>query len=65
LNEFSYLPVRVVTADMPTLERLRGPAWIVAETPAAEELLASRKGALHLVLAFGRPQQLRLLRLDE
>ncbi len=65
LNRFSYLPVRVVTADMPTLERLRGPAWIVAETPAAEELLASRKGALHLVLPFGRPQQLQLLRLDE
>ena len=65
LNEFSYLPVRVVTADMPTLERLHGPAWIVAETPAAEELLASRKGALHLVLPFGRPPQLRLLRLDE
>ena len=65
LNEFSYLPVRVATVDMRTLDALRGPAWIVAQTPEADELLAKRKGALHLVLAFGRPQQLRLLRLDD
>ena len=65
LNEFSYLPVRVATVDMRTLDALRGPAWIVAQTPEADELLAKRKDALHLVLAFGRPQQLRLLRLDD
>jgi 4-amino-4-deoxy-L-arabinose transferase-like glycosyltransferase len=66
LNEFSYLPVRVITvADMRTLETLRGPAWIVVPAEAADDLIVKRQGALHLVMAFGRPERWRLLRLDD
>ena len=66
MNEFSYLPVRVITVvDMRLLETLRGPAWIVVPSDAADDLLAKRQGALHFVMAFGRPERWRLLRLDD
>jgi 4-amino-4-deoxy-L-arabinose transferase-like glycosyltransferase len=66
MNEFSYLPVRVITVvNLRLLETLRGPAWIVVPSDAADDLLAKRQGSLHFVMAFGRPERWRLLRLDD
>ncbi len=64
LNELAYVPMRILRVDRATLEKLRGPAWIIVTPAEADALIAKRSENLRLVTPFGRTGQWSLLRLD-